>query len=100
MSEEIKNETMEVTPAVIGSEEEVTCEESKRDYLKDGLALGIAALALDGAFHVGKFVVTKAIVPVWNKATNGLKNMKASREAKKAEKAAQKSEDSVEQKTE
>ena len=100
MSEQIKNESMEVTPAVIGSEEEVTCEESKRDYVKDGVAIVIGGLAVDGAIHVITFVGRTFVKPIWNKAKNGLKNMKASREAKKAEKTAQKSEDSVEQKTE
>ena len=50
-------------------------ERSGRDYVKDGLAIGAGLLALDGLYHVGKFVWTKGVKPAGQKIGSGLKKV-------------------------
>ena len=58
-------------------------EDSGRDYLKDGIAVGVGLLAIDGAVHVGKFVYTKGIKPAFNKAKTWIENKKTEKAQKK-----------------
>lgn len=87
MAKELDNNVeVEATVVDLDSVDE-TVEDSGRDYLKDGLAIGLGLLALDGAVHVSKFAWDKGIKPACKKVKAGFNSMKQKAADKKAAKA-------------
>jgi len=79
------NTEVEVDPTVVdldSIDSVESTEETGRDYVKDGLAIGAGLLALDGLYHVGKFVYVKAAKPLFGKIKSGFSKMKENRKAR------------------
>lgn len=68
---------------VVENEVEVDAYESDRDWKETAAAIGVGALAIDGAIHVGRFVYLKAVKPLCGKVKEAFQKAKTAKSEEK-----------------